>query len=271
MIRKNKITPVDPAEQGNGGFLRGRDAVLPLKCKQKLCFCAAYKIAGFTLIEVMIALCILAVLSVMTLEGFHSITNNRTHINAKLTQLSQLQMASVILRRDLSQIIDRSSGSDSGSFQGSSSSLSFIRAGYVNPLGALHRSTLQSVQYGSGGGLSRTTSSVLDPTSQTTTSTTSTRVILADVSALKFEFIDPKGQLHDTWPPPEPKSDTSDNSDNSAPPKPKWPKFPSGIQVTMMLKNWGTVTFVVPVYAGDMKKIEDLAQQANSQSTTTPS
>lgn len=250
-------------------------------------------IRGFTLLEIMVALAVFAVLSVMAISIFSTILSNRDHINNRLAELGQLQMAIVMLERDVNQIIDRpiigSFGNAEHALQADGSTITFTRAGFINPMGAMQRSTLQRVSYHlSGKNLVRTTWDVLD---QAPNSKGSERIILPNVSQLSFQFIDKIGKLHDGWPPastPSPAAADDDSqtffgqsqtqnqgqlptSGQATDPnqKPKWPRFPNGIIVTMEISGWGKANFVIPMYAGDLEKIEKASQQ-QSETNATP-
>ena len=215
------------------------------------------RIQGFTLLELMIALCVFAILTTLAITGLNSILNNRDQIDARLVQLGELQMTSVLLQRDFSQMIDRpmldATGNKQPALEASGTDITFIRTGYTNPMNAMHRSSLQKVEYSlSGKDLTRTTWPVLDAAPKTKSSA---RKILSQVTTLKLLYIDHKGLKHDSWPPA-----AVENA-------PKWPPFPSGILVSMTLARWGDVQFLIPVYAGDLEKLESQEQGTSNAAT----
>ena len=63
---------------------------------------------GFTLIELMIALAIFAVLSAMTYGGLRAVLNARNQSDQQAERLATLQTALVIMGRDIEQATPRS-------------------------------------------------------------------------------------------------------------------------------------------------------------------
>lgn len=125
---------------------------------------------GFTLIEILIALVILAIVGALMVTGLRGAINTQRNITQKATRLGDVQMAVAILERDLSQYIDRpiliASGTRMPSFQvnyvNGQLALEFTHAGWVNPQNA-QRSTLQRVRYAfDGEKILRTVWPVLD-------------------------------------------------------------------------------------------------------------
>lgn len=125
---------------------------------------------GFTLIEILIAMVILAVVGALMVTGLRGAINTQRGITQKATRLGDVQMAVAILERDLSQYIDRpilmASGTRYPSFQvnyvNGQLALEFTHGGWVNP-NNVQRSTLQRVRYAlAGDKLVRTVWPVLD-------------------------------------------------------------------------------------------------------------
>ena len=102
---------------------------------------------GFTLIELMIALAIFAVLSAMTYGGLRAVLNARNQSDQQAERLATLQTALVIMGRDIEQATPRSirdvgnggqpammgGGNNTASVSGSM--LEFTRTGWRNPAG----------------------------------------------------------------------------------------------------------------------------------------
>lgn len=106
---------------------------------------------GYTLIEVLIALVVFAILSTITSSILYQSFDTRKKINAQASQLNRLQLAIKIIENDTTQAIERSIlGNELHSFPpfvGQSHYFEFTRNGLTNLLGIEQRSTLQRVAY----------------------------------------------------------------------------------------------------------------------------
>ena len=75
---------------------------------------------GFTLLEILIALFIFTILSMMLVKSLHSVIDLSSRTDQHATRLRQMQMALLILSRDIEQIVDRpifiASGAKEASF-----------------------------------------------------------------------------------------------------------------------------------------------------------
>ena len=109
--------------------------------------------AGFTLVEVLIAMAITAFVAVVGYTGLTTVITGVDSLRQETRQLEELNRAFQVLGRDLHQFVDRSVydefGSRLSSMEGgelATQSLSFTRAGWHNSVG-LPRSSLQRVAY----------------------------------------------------------------------------------------------------------------------------
>jgi len=109
--------------------------------------------AGFTLVEVLIAMAITAFVAVVGYTGLTTVMTGVDSLRQETRQLEELNRAFQVLGRDLHQFVDRSVydefGSRLSSMEGgelAAQSLSFTRAGWHNSVG-LPRSSLQRVAY----------------------------------------------------------------------------------------------------------------------------
>lgn len=115
---------------------------------------------GFTLVEMLLAIALFAMLSLTALTVFRGVLKNDEITQRKSTQLTQLQRALAIVERDLTQAQARAptgdkrwpaapefavlqtGGEESGDFQ-----LLLIRNGWPNPQARLPRATQERVAY----------------------------------------------------------------------------------------------------------------------------
>jgi general secretion pathway protein J len=106
---------------------------------------------GFTLIEILIALVIFAILATITSSTLYNAFNTRTRVNEQSQRLESLQLTISFLKQDITQIVERATRSSKMSlipmFIGRSNYLEFTRDGAVNPQGIEQRSTLKRVAY----------------------------------------------------------------------------------------------------------------------------
>lgn len=186
-----------------------------------------HKANGFTLFEVLIALFIFTIVSIMIVSGLRIVLNSQTVTEKKSTQLADLQMTLLLLSRDIEQAINRpitnAKGGREPSLVGTSDTLTLTHTGFANPIGQLQRSTLQRSQYRfNGHTLLRETWEVLD---QTAKSLPHARVLLDTLSEIQFEYLTSQGRYTNNWP---------DGASASA--------LPKGIRVHLTIKHWGKLT-----------------------------
>ncbi|NYQ85965.1 GspJ family T2SS minor pseudopilin variant LspJ, partial [Escherichia coli] len=62
---------------------------------------------GFTLIEILIALTVFAILATITSSTLYYAFNTRTRVNAQAERLNALQLAISIIQQDTSQTVER--------------------------------------------------------------------------------------------------------------------------------------------------------------------
>jgi general secretion pathway protein J len=192
------------------------------------------KANGFTLLEILIALAIFAVIAVIVVVGLRTVINTNQRVNEVDDRLRQILMATTIMRRDISQMIDRPITDSSGSKVGSlyipnTSTFQFTRAGYTNPMGMLNRSSLQRVEYTlKNHKIIRTVWSTLDRTSDTKKQAV---VLLTGVKSLYLSYVDPTGKVIDSW--------STKIKQNEI--------FPRAISMEIKLKKMGQLTLIIPI------------------------
>lgn len=173
---------------------------------------------GFTLIEVVIAIAIFAVIATMAIGGLKAVLTANQITSVDADQLAQLQLAMLIMERDVEQMTDRPITDQNGQVQDAvlarANYLEFTRGGYANPFGQQNRSTLQRVAYTiRNGQLIRTTWPELDraPTTQAIN-----HILLNHITTIAFQFMDNHQQFYDSWPPPNQNNSVQSNSNQTA-------------------------------------------------------
>ena len=189
------------------------------------------KMTGFTLLEILVALFIFTIIAVIMTRALHTVFDSQAVTEKRAARLAELQMAMLLLSRDIEQMIDRpiknSELNTEAALIGTTKSITFTHGGLANPLGQLQRSTLQrTCYYQANDHLVRQTWEVLD---QAPSSKPNSRPLLNELAALHFQYLDTEKHYNDRWPPAN---------------QPKAPVFPTAVKVSLRLKHWGTITQV---------------------------
>lgn len=184
--------------------------------------------AGFTLIEIMVALFIFTIISMMLVASLYTVISAQSETEKKSERLRVLQHAILLMSRDIEQIVDRpvvsSSGQVEPSFVGAPTRAVFTFGGYANPSNVKPKSSLRRGGYEvTSGMLQRLSWEVLDRVSS---SVAITRDLVPDVVGANFQYLDQKGIFHPFWP-----LDTQ----NSQP-------LPRAVRITLTISQWGTIT-----------------------------
>jgi general secretion pathway protein J len=161
--------------------------------------------AGFTLIEVLIAVAVFGLMATMAYSGLNSSINISREAEQRAVQLHRLQMALTLIQRDITQISIQPSRDEFGDAlppllmdNKGERLLEFSRTGWRNPANQI-RSTLQRVGYVyEEGTLYREYWAHFHrgPNEKPV------RSLLADgIADITFEFLDPAMQWQQQWPP----------------------------------------------------------------------
>lgn len=212
---------------------------------------------GFTLMEVLIAVSITAVIGLGVWQVINSVVNARDRVNHLAEQFDGLQKAMLLLERDITQIVNRPARDIYGDFQPALSSreegfaLMLTRQGWRNPLG-LRRSSLQRAAWEyTGNELRRHYWPVLD---QGQTEAGREVLLLENVLAFDIDFLDNGGGVREQWP------EESALAAQGMGERPEIP-LPSGIQITLEHERFGvlTRTFTLPDF--DQSRAQALISQ----------
>ncbi len=188
---------------------------------------------GFTLLEILIALFIFTIVSIIMVTAMHTVFTTQSATEKQAGRLAKLQIALLFVSRDLEQTINRPITNTTGKKEGligTRNTLTFTHAGVANPQGKMLRTTLQRTRYRlEKESLIRDTWPTLD---QVNKSIPNSRVLLTDVTELYFEYLDDKNHFQKFWPP----SDSSQSVMLKA------------IRVSLTLKNWGKISqfYLIP-------------------------
>jgi general secretion pathway protein J len=201
--------------------------------------------AGFTLVEILVAMAIAAILATMAFSAMNEAMQNRDRIKQAQARLVGLQFTMRTLVQDFSQLVPRpvrvqiGEGYEAAVLgrSGTFAEVVLTRAGWTNPAG-LSRSGLQRVRYQVRDGvLYRDYWLSLDsqPEPQPVQ-----RALIEGVEAFTIRYMNDGRQWQDNWPPPQPDGDDQLRYM-------RW--RPIAVEVTLRLRDWGTITRIVEVAA----------------------
>lgn len=204
------------------------------------------KTRGFTLLELLIALSVFSILSVMAYSGLRMVLNAKERTEEQANRLVELQTAFMFMERDFELAVGRSVRDTFGDRQPAmvgggfgAAVVELTRSGYRNPTGA-PRSSMQRVGYKlADGTVSRLTWAMLD---QPNLSEAFERPVLKGVKKLELRYLDKTNSWQPSWPP------SVGNSDPSI--------LPKAVELTVELEGMGSVkrVFRVPPGEADVPK-----------------
>ncbi len=188
--------------------------------------------AGFTLLEMIVAVAIFALVWVIAFNGMSNVLRNRASTENTAARLAELESTIMILSRDLTQATDRPIRDEFGdtqtAFIGNTNGpvlLQLTRGGVGNPL-RLTRSHLRRVAYFlDDDKLQRATWPRLDRAAEVELDRVD---LLQSVESVKLRFMNTEQQYVPQWPPQQ-------NQDGES------SGLPAGLEITLELKDWGPV------------------------------
>ncbi|MEJ2609629.1 MAG: type II secretion system minor pseudopilin GspJ [Candidatus Thiodiazotropha sp.] len=195
---------------------------------------------GFTLLELLIAISIFAILATFVYSSLNVVLNTEQQTSLYSQRMAKLQLGLSIMQRDFRQVVNRPIRDQQGDEQPALSSdgftgilVEFTRNGYANPM-KLARSNLQRVAYQlEEGTLYRLTWQTLDRAQD---SEPHKYELIDEISSLELFYYDDELKKHSEWPPEE----------NAANPE-KEPTLPVTIEMQMELKDWGQIRRIYPL------------------------
>jgi len=186
---------------------------------------------GFTLLELLVALSIFSILSVMAYGGLQTVISTKQATQKSADRIAEIQLVMMRMSNDLRQALPRKIRSEYGDFlyamqssKNSNETMSWTRAGYRNPA-RLKRSNVQRVAYKlKDQKLIRLTWPVLDRAQDTKIMETE---VLLNVESIKWRFLNNEKEWVIRWPEEAEKAEL-------------YP-LPKAVEFTFELKDWGKI------------------------------
>jgi general secretion pathway protein J len=193
---------------------------------------------GFTLLELLVAIMIFAIMSALAYGALRQALDTREHADKQAQRLAEVQKAMTILSRDIEQAISRPVrdpySAELPAMQGgglSSSLLELTRTGWRNPA-AFTRSNLQRVSYQlSDSQLLRHSYAQLDRAFDSAPDETP---LLGAVKSVTVRFLNVDNQWLQYWPP-------AGNEDKMQ------RQLPKALELVIELEDWGSFKRILPV------------------------
>jgi general secretion pathway protein J len=196
---------------------------------------------GFTLLELLVAMAIFAILGTLALSGYTELQRQSEYAEQRLERTREVQRAIQAIAQDLGQIEPRPVREPLGetvlpavlATESIEYGIQFTRAGWSNTAG-LARPTLQRVGYRlDGEGLWRDHWPVLDRTLVMEP----VRVkLLTQVRTVRFRFMNASREWVDRWPANDGTALTGSER-----------LRPAAVEVTIELEDWGVIRRVIEV------------------------
>ena len=193
---------------------------------------------GFTLLELLIASIIFAIMAIMAYGGLANVMDNSKSSQVALKRLQQIQQSVSVLNRDFLQIMPRAVRDEYGNVQPALSAgsnidnlVEFTRGGRVNPANLL-RSTLLRVAYRfEEEKLVRLQWPQLDNAPGVEAKQT---VLIDEVEGVTIRFLDQNGEWQEQWPPLNSGGSTGGTGAGNT-------TDLTAIEIVMQLNDWGEI------------------------------
>lgn len=196
------------------------------------------KLKGFTLIEILIALTVFAVLATITSSSLYYAFTTRTLVNAQADRLNSLQLAISLIQQDTIQAIERPIRGNEmrlfPAFIGQTHYLELTRDGTINPQSIEKRSTLERIALVcEEDKLMRRTWPSLDSNDR---NTHEDKILLDNLKECHFNYLNQNLQSLPEW-----REQALTQNQRKEP-------LPKAIQLNITLKDWGEMNylFIIP-------------------------
>ena len=201
---------------------------------------STHKLAGFTLLELLVAVAVFAILSSMAYGGLRNVIDNSQQTELSMQRLQQVQLAMLKISRDFTQLSQRNIRDEYGNpnnyimaGEGGDVFIEFSRGGRRNPAQLLRSHLLRVAYKLEENTLSRLHWPHLDRTQEMQAYES---VLLEDVENASIRFLDNSNEWHNEWPPLSATGQTGDAAVTL-----------SAIEFTLELQDWGELVRIFQV------------------------
>ncbi|KTD16108.1 GspJ family T2SS minor pseudopilin variant LspJ [Legionella jordanis] len=193
------------------------------------------KLRGFTLLEILIALSVFAILATITSSVLYYAFNSRARVNQQADRLNTLQSSLILIQRDSTQALPRAVRGDEmhlfPAFIGQPQYFELTKLGLANPLAQDKRSHLQRVAYLCRDGmLLRRSWLVLDAVHRR--EQFEEKILLNNLTACHFAYLNQTLQVLPEW------------RENALQQNQRAEPLPKAIQFNLNLRDWGELIFL---------------------------
>lgn len=204
---------------------------------------SSQRVTGFTLLELLIAIAIFAIVSILAMSGYNELLMQRERASQSMERARMIQRAMTRLAQDFEQLEPRPVRDATATVKnpalyfnaGGTYLVEMTRAGWTNPAG-VSRSTLQRVGYRLvDGKLYRDYWTVLD---RTLGSVPAQALLVDKVTTFSLRYMDHNRLWQTTWPPVGGASGVGNSRARF---------LPLAVEITLTLEDWGELKRVVEV------------------------
>jgi len=200
--------------------------------------------SGFTLLEVLLAIGITAMIGLGSWQILNSAIRASEDTQVRLAELNTLQKTMLIISRDLRQVLPRSIRDEYGDYQAALTSknefylLEFSRNGWRNPM-ADPRSNIQRVAYEfSDNKFIRHYWQVLDRSQD---SKPISKTLLEEVNSVSIRFMNDSGGWLDEWPGESDSSTSNSSPGATSDPRLQVNQLPKAVEISFDLARFGKI------------------------------
>lgn len=184
--------------------------------------------SGFTLLELLVALSIFSILSVMAYGGLQTVITTKQSSQQAAERIAEIQLVMMRVSNDLRQAVTRKVRDEHGDFlqamQSSDQTMAWTRLGYRNPA-QLKRSNVQRVAYKlEQQKLIRVTWPVLDLAQDTEAMESE---VLSKLESIEWRFLNNEKEWLSSWPEDGEKAELF--------------PLPKAVELTIELQDWGKI------------------------------
>jgi general secretion pathway protein J len=191
---------------------------------------------GFTLIEVLVAMAIFAVLALMAYSGLRTVINVSSSVQNRVEKLEALQRTFMFLERDFYQLIPRQMNTDGGNVKAALEAtpnnarlFEFTRGGQPNPADVKRSSLIRIAYIADEKKLKRIKWNHIDHVADEQVVEIT---LLDNVESITTRFLDANDQWQLSW-------GQEENVMQA---------IPKAIEITLEHKYWGKIRWLIPIY-----------------------